>query len=114
MQRLLVVAPLSAHEAWLKESTDCFRSPLATHRFDHRKQSTEIAIVSYQSLPRRLEDVRRWVTSAPCHVVLDEAHRIKRETLRLGSIVQPIGTVGVAKGHPHGYPGAAVAVRPLR
>ncbi len=78
VKRMLVVAPLSAFETWFDENGECFDSPLLMARFQDRSIATEIAIINYQRLASSYADLARWVSQEPTHVVLDEAHRMKR------------------------------------
>lgn len=77
-QRLLVIGPKSAYEAWHYESSICFKEPLvsgapgqATH------PSAELRIVNYERLDRSLSTLADWLKSGPSMIVLDEAHRMK-------------------------------------
>jgi SNF2 family DNA or RNA helicase len=78
--RLLVVAPLSAYDAWVTEAKECFSEVPVIHAYDGSDipANAEICLVNYQRLASAYEDVSRWVASQPCHVILDEAHRMKR------------------------------------
>jgi SNF2 family DNA or RNA helicase len=78
VERMLVVAPLSAFEAWFEEVDACFSTPLRIALFRARTAATEVAIINYQRLASSYEEIARWITQAPTHVVLDEAHRMKR------------------------------------
>lgn len=81
VQRLLVVAPLSAFEAWAEERGECFKKPLPKlHEFSGVRipGSAEICLINYQRLASNYSAIARWVSEAPTHVVLDEAHRAKR------------------------------------
>lgn len=78
--RLLVVAPLSAYDAWMSEARDCFSEAPVVHRYDGSSipADAEVCLVNYQRLSSAYEDVARWASDRPCHVILDEAHRMKR------------------------------------
>jgi SNF2 family DNA or RNA helicase len=76
--QLLVVAPLSAFEAWFEEVDACFATPPRIALFRERSAATEIAIINYQRLATNYQQLARWITQAPTQVVLDEAHRMKR------------------------------------
>lgn len=79
VQRLLVVAPLSAFGAWEEESGACFEEPLSVARLTDRGSTrARVLLVNYQRLVARYEQLARWVVEAPTHVILDEAHRMKR------------------------------------
>lgn len=78
--RLLIVAPLSAYDAWTTEAKECFSDAPLIHAYDGTAipPDAEICLVNYQRLAGAYEAISRWVASEPCHVILDEAHRMKR------------------------------------
>lgn len=80
IRRLLVVAPLSAFDAWETEAVECFDPvPVVRHLVRRPPAGCEVLLVNYQKLgAARYVHIAEWVTEAPCHVILDEAHRMKR------------------------------------
>lgn len=78
--RLLVVAPLSAFDAWKTEAIESFQVPPTVKAFDggHIHSDTDVLLVNYQRLIYSYDAIAAWVAEAPTHVVLDEAHRMKR------------------------------------
>lgn len=79
VDRLLVVAPISAFDAWLSEAPECLDpSPTITRLDDRVPGATEVLLVNYQRLAARYREVADWVVEGRTHVVLDEAHRMKR------------------------------------
>lgn len=80
VERLLVVAPMSAFESWIDEASAWLRPCPRIVVFDGRALplGSEIAIVNYQRLTGGFSQLAEWVGEAPTHVVLDEAHRAKR------------------------------------
>ncbi len=80
VSRLLVVAPLSAFDAWMSEAEVCFTESPVVYRYDGRNipSNAEVVLVNYQRLPDQVDSLAQWVQSAPTHLVLDEAHRIKK------------------------------------
>lgn len=80
VDRLLVVAPLSAFDAWMSEATECFTSPPIIHRLDKGSipEDAEVCLINYQRLSPAYSRVARWAQDAKCHIILDEAHRMKR------------------------------------
>lgn len=80
VQRTVIVAPLSAHEAWQVEAIDCF-DEAARPRLQILpvRPGGEVVVVNYEALqdPLRLEDLLSWVRGARSLVILDEAHRAK-------------------------------------
>jgi SNF2 family DNA or RNA helicase len=78
VERLLVVGPKSAYEAWEYENIACFKEPMrsaVTGRSDD--PLAELRIVNYERLDRSLTDLADWLRSGPSMMVLDEAHRMK-------------------------------------
>ncbi|MGH6617127.1 DEAD/DEAH box helicase [Sphingomonas sp.] len=80
VDRLLVVAPLSAFDAWMGEAEACFEVSPNVHRLDARviPATVEVCLVNYQRLTSAYPRLARWAQAGKCHVVLDEAHRMKR------------------------------------
>jgi SNF2 family DNA or RNA helicase len=79
VDRLLVVAPLSAFEAWNEEAERCFRPvPAVRQLTDSLPADAEVLLVNYQRLRSRFDLLAEWMNGGRCHLVLDEAHRMKR------------------------------------
>ncbi len=79
VDRLLIVAPLSAFEAWETEALRCFDAPPAICRFaDRVPHGVEIVLVNYQRLHGYARQLGDWLLGGAGHLVLDEAHRMKR------------------------------------
>ena len=79
VERMLVVAPLSAFEAWNDEALACLDPAPRVTRLDVRPLPvTEVLLVNYQRLASRYDVLADWVRERPTHLVLDEAHRMKR------------------------------------
>lgn len=81
VEQMLVVAPLSAFDAWQNEVADCFEEnyrPIVAPLLDQPPADVEVLIVNYHRLDSRYETVARWVSEKPTLVLLDEAHRMKR------------------------------------
>jgi SNF2 family DNA or RNA helicase len=79
VSRLLVVAPLSAFEAWETEAIKCFSEPPVVRRFDGRiPHDAEVLLVNYQKLKGYYDQLSTWLYQASSHLILDEAHRMKR------------------------------------
>lgn len=80
IQRAIVVAPLSAHEAWATEINDVFAPharPNVVVRPDH--PFGDVVVLNYEQLESnaRLDALKAWATTAPTLVIFDEAHRVK-------------------------------------
>jgi SNF2 family DNA or RNA helicase len=80
IERLLVVAPISAFEAWESEAQRCFDDPPVVRRYDGDVPwDAEVLLVNYQKLREpHFQKLTGWALGAPTHIVLDEAHRMKR------------------------------------
>ena len=79
VDRLLVVAPLSAFAAWADEVQECFDEPLRVARLTERGAlSADVVLVNYQRLAASYDQITSWVVDSSTHVILDEAHRMKR------------------------------------
>lgn len=79
--RMLVVAPLSAHEAWETEPQEIFGPPAPTVAIRPRRAGAEdISVVNYERLESQadLERFVSWCRVNRALVVFDEAHRAKR------------------------------------
>lgn len=78
---LLVICPQSAFESWEDEAKKTFVDPPALEIFDRTQaiSDCEVLVVNYEQLEREatLERITSWVARKRCHVVLDEAHRVK-------------------------------------
>jgi superfamily II DNA or RNA helicase len=79
IEQMLVVAPLSAFDAWMTEAVACLDpSPRVERYVDRVPPDTEVLLVNYQRLVVAYEDIVDFVARRPTLVVLDEGHRIKR------------------------------------
>jgi SNF2 family DNA or RNA helicase len=80
VQQMLVVAPLSAFDSWLREVEVCFQPYPVVSRFEGSRidTSAEVLLVNYQRLAASYERLSAWVCQRPTLVLLDEAHRMKR------------------------------------
>lgn len=83
VDRMLVIAPQSAYEAWADEAVDCFapgRDPKVELAPRAPRRDTEVIVINYE---RAAVGATRAVVDAWAHghrflVVFDEAHRAKR------------------------------------
>lgn len=78
--RLLVVCPRSAFEAWEMDSEILLNKP-TINQFSEESipTNTDILYVNYEQLENseRLKRIRKWIEQKPTMLVIDEAHRIK-------------------------------------
>lgn len=78
VERLLVVSPKSAYEAWQEESQLCFTTlPVVEVMEKGRTAAAEILLVNYERLKQSMPRLADWLSAAPSMIVLDEAHRMK-------------------------------------
>lgn len=82
IDRLMVVCPKSAFEAWIKEPEEVFSEPLQSEVFESAiiDPETKILLVNFEraeSATRRLL-LKQWLSAGEAFLVIDEAHRIKR------------------------------------
>ena len=81
LNRLLVIAPRSAFEAWHEDTRDTFSELFITAEFsnDQIDLTTDILIVNYEQLQNQHKLLRlsNWVEKNDAMVAIDEAHRIK-------------------------------------
>ena len=78
VERLLVIAPLSAFAGWEEEAAEWFTPALEVARVGREPLGdAELALVNYQRLPYDFQALATWVTARRTMVVLDEAHRMK-------------------------------------
>lgn len=78
--RLLVICPRAAFEAWEADSQMLVRKPVVNQYTDEVISSdTEVLYVNYEQLENkhRLKRLIRWMEQAPTMLAIDEAHRIK-------------------------------------
>lgn len=80
VDRLLVIAPLSAFEAWKEEIEDCLDDPPGVTFYAGGKvaENAEILVTNYQRLAASYEALALWARQHHLMVLLDEAHRMKR------------------------------------
>jgi hypothetical protein len=79
VERMLVVAPISAFDSWINEAPRCFDSPPVLGVFGEPGwANAEVVLVNYQRLWARYDEVAAWAAQRPNEIVLDEAHRMKR------------------------------------
>lgn len=81
VDKLLVVSPRSAFEAWKTEPQVVFNQGRRVEVFDGSfiETDTQILVVNYEQLENqtKLNLVSSWVANKSAMVVLDEAHRVK-------------------------------------
>lgn len=80
VDRMLIVCPRSAFEAWESDSYMLSRKPaIKLFNDDPIDSATEILYVNYEQLENesRLTRLAKWLGLSPGMLVIDEAHRIK-------------------------------------
>jgi len=80
VDRMLVIAPLSAFDAWEDEAKECLNEAPVPLRYTGSRipGTTEVVLVNYQRLAASYGPLAEWVRSHDVLVLLDEAHRMKR------------------------------------
>jgi hypothetical protein len=82
VERLLVIGPIAAFEAWKVDSVACLAEAprIAVHAGPSSviPRDAELLLTNYNRVAADYERIRDFVAGAPTQVVLDEAHRIKR------------------------------------
>ncbi len=83
VRRMLVIGPIAAFEAWKEDSRACLpESPprLAVHVGPGTviPSNTDILLTNYNRVASDYDRIRDFVASDQTHLVLDEAHRVKR------------------------------------
>lgn len=82
VDRLLVVSPISAFEAWEEESVAVVEPNLTISRWTGTlERDSDVLIVNYQRLARAVPELSAWMRERRVHLVVDEAHRAKRGSL---------------------------------
>ena len=81
INRMLVICPRSAFEAWEKEPGLILEHPIKIHQFsgDSIPHDTGLLYVNYEQLENssRLLRIVNWMDQTPTMLVIDEAHRVK-------------------------------------
>lgn len=81
VSKLLVVCPRSAFESWISEAKDSLNPSISSQIYTGEVISSEagLVITNYEQLenPTKLSHLSNWASSNKCHLVIDEAHRIK-------------------------------------
>lgn len=80
--KLLVIAPLSAFEAWEEDAVEVLDPQLRVARWrGGRVPDADVILVNYQRLPGGVGLLTNLMIQHATHLVLDEAHRAKRGSL---------------------------------
>ncbi|MCW5892053.1 MAG: DEAD/DEAH box helicase [bacterium] len=82
VDRMLVVCPISAFDAWENEVGRVFQHALTVARWRGGPMPrTDVVLTNYQRLPGALDTLCDWMAFHRVHLVVDEAHRAKRGTI---------------------------------
>lgn len=96
VSQLLVLAPLSAHEAWETETHEVFEPAIRpTVGIKPSVISTEVAVFNYEALESDavIDEIETWCRSANTFVIFDEAHRVKAGAQGVrGAVAQRLST----------------------
>lgn len=89
IDKVLIVGPLAAFAPWEDEYEACFGIPITSKRISgdisktekrnyfYSKHTSEVTLISYQSLASSKEDISYFLRNNRVMLVLDEAHKIK-------------------------------------
>ena len=80
VDRLLVIAPMSAFDAWFDEAKDSLEKGPVPMRYTGGRipESAEVVLTNYQRLAANYLELAEWVRKHKVMVLLDEAHRMKK------------------------------------
>jgi len=79
VDQLMVIAPLSAFEAWEKELAVWMTpNPIVRRLTDSSFSESEVLLVNYQRLITNFNEISQWLSRGKSHLVIDEAHRMKK------------------------------------
>ena len=79
VDQLMVIAPLSAFEAWEKEIVVWMSpNPIVRRLTDSSFSESEVLLVNYQRLTTNFNEISQWLSRGKSHLVIDEAHRMKK------------------------------------
>ena len=79
VDQLMVIAPLSAFEAWEKELAVWMKpNPIVRRLTDLSFSESEVLLVNYQRLTTNFNEISQWLSRGKSHLVIDEAHRMKK------------------------------------
>ncbi len=85
VSRLLVIAPIAAFEAWKDDSRECFEAPPRVVVHDGPgsliPEHADVVLTNYNRVSADYDRLRDVIAGTDSHVILDEAHRIKRGAL---------------------------------
>lgn len=103
VDRMLVVAPLAAHEAWVEEAVECFSStsrPRVAVRPTTWPRRMEVVVQNYERAAAGGAGARAraWAAGHRVLVVYDEAHRAKRGAEGLhGRAARDLADIGACR-----------------
>lgn len=84
VERMLVIGPIAAFEAWKTDSIVCLSDPpkITVHTGPDTviPRDTQLLLTNYHRVASDYERIWGFVDAVPTQVVLDEAHRVKRGT----------------------------------
>ena len=82
IERMLVIGPIAAFEAWKVDLRDCFAAPpaITVHCGADTviPDDVDILLTNYNRVANDYDRIRHFVAGGQTMVVLDEAHRVKR------------------------------------
>jgi len=113
--RMLVVAPKSAFTAWEQVVQECFGAGTEKTFLRLSENKADVTrllrsgyprlVINYEMMVNVVPDIRRYLTGAPSHLVMDESHRIKAGVKsRRGEVALAIGSAATRRDILSGTP----------
>lgn len=103
VDRMLVLAPLSAHEAWEEEAHECFTDsarPRVALRPTAWPRRADVVVQNYEraAAPAAGARARSWAAGHRVLIVFDEAHRVKKGDAGLhGRAARDLALIGTSR-----------------
>jgi SNF2 family DNA or RNA helicase len=99
VEKALVVAPKSAQESWINEAQDSFAAGRSVVVYTGGSlPDCDMLLINYERLDSSRTNLVKFLSSARCLLVLDEAHRMKRGANGVyGAICLSLGPLAAAR-----------------
>lgn len=105
INKLLVVAPLSAFGAWEEDAVATLDPAPTVRRYVNHVPDADVVLINYQRLKSAAPSLVRWMLENRVHLVVDEAHRAKRgATGEWGGVLLDLAPLAVRRDILTGTP----------
>lgn len=105
VEKLLVVAPLSAFGAWEEDAMETLDPAPTVRRWTDHTPDSDVVLLNYHRLKTAAPSLVRWMLEHRVHLVIDEAHRAKRgATGEWGRILLDLAPLAVRRDVLTGTP----------